>query len=91
MASSIDTSNVDVLVDGGSSDGRLVMAGGKLAAVLVRVSAAEISDTATEGGWFLEAGFGPCGALKVPVPEVFSSEREALLWVETQTREAVAS
>lgn len=81
----VDTSTVEVLVDGGSSDGRLVMAGGKLAAVLVRVSAAEVSDTATEGGWFLEAGFGPCGALKVSAPGVFRHEADALRWVEAQT------
>ncbi len=84
MADAIDSNRVAVLVDGGSSDGRLVMAGGKLAAVLVRVTAAEVSDTATEGGWFLEAGFGPCGLLRTPAPEIFRSEGDALLWVERQ-------
>ena len=44
MADMIDTSPVDVLVDGGSSSGRLVMAGGKLVAVIVRVTAAEVGD-----------------------------------------------
>ena len=84
MPESIDSNQVAVLVDGGSSDGRLVMVGGKLAAVLVRVTAAEISDIATEGGWFLEAGFGPCGVLRSAPPDVFRSEGEALLWVEQQ-------
>ena len=84
MADMIDTSRVDVLVDGGSSDGRLVMTRGKLAAVLVRVTAEEVSDTATEGGWFLEAGFGPCGILMTPQPDIFRSEGEALRWIERQ-------
>lgn len=84
MADVIDTNRVDVLVDGGSSDGRLVTSGGKLAAVLVRVTAAEVSDTATEGGWFLEAGFGPCGILRTPTPDIFRSEGEALRWIERQ-------
>ena len=84
MADTIDSNRVEVLVDGGSSDGRLVTAGGKLAAVLVKVTAAEVSDTAIEGGWFLEAGFGPCGILKTQPPDIFRSEDEALLWVERQ-------
>jgi hypothetical protein len=84
MPDIIDSNQVDVLVDGGSSDGRLVTSGGKLAAVLVKVTAAEVSDTATEGGWFLEAGFGPCGILKTHQPNVFRSEGDALQWVERQ-------
>lgn len=84
MAGMMESSRVDVLVDGGSSDGRLVMAQGKLAAVLVRVTAEEVSDTATQGGWFLEAGFGPCGILKVPPPEIFPTEDDALRWIERQ-------
>lgn len=84
MAGMMESSRVDVLVDGGSSDGRLVMAQGKLAAVLVRVTAEEVSDTATQGGWFLEAGFGPCGILKAPPPEIFPTEDDALRWIERQ-------
>jgi hypothetical protein len=84
MARTIQSNRVDVLVDGGSSDGRLVMAEGKLAAVIVRVTAEEVSDTATEGGWFLEAGFGPCGILRAPAPDIFPSEIEALRWIERQ-------
>jgi hypothetical protein len=86
MVATITTSTIDVLVNGGSSTGRLVIAGGKLAAVLVRVTAAEVSATAVEGGWFLEAGFGPCGALKVSDPGVFRNESDALRWVELHLR-----
>jgi hypothetical protein len=84
MAGTIETSRVDVRVDGGSSDGMLVMESGKLVAVLVQVSAEDLGDTATEGGWFLEAGFGPCGLVKTAPPDVFSSEVEALRWIERQ-------
>lgn len=80
----LSASRVDVLVDGGSSDGLLIMAGGKLAAVLVRVTAFEVGDTATEGGWFLEAGFGPCGILRSSTPDIFRTESEALLWIDRQ-------
>ena len=82
MPDNLNSMRVDVLVDGGSSNGRLVMVGGKLAAVLIQVTAGEVSDTATQGGWFLEAGFGPCGTLRIPTPEIFHSEAEAFRWIE---------
>ena len=49
MADIIDTNRVDVLVDGGSSDGRLVMAGGKLAMVFKQ--GAMVATPADEAIW----------------------------------------
>lgn len=73
---------VTVRVDGGSSEGKLVLAEGSLVAVLVKVSAADRGDAAKIGGWFLEAGFGPCGTLSAPSPEVFGTVGEAVEWIQ---------
>jgi hypothetical protein len=87
MTDTIASEQIEVLVDGGSSEGRLVSLRHKLVAVLVRVSAAE-AGTGGGGGWFLEAGFGPCSILKTQAPDVFRSEDEALLWIEHQLQGA---
>jgi hypothetical protein len=42
----------------GDEDGRLVLADGRLVAVLVRLGEASHGDMV--GAWFLEVGFGPC-------------------------------
>lgn len=73
---------IPVLCDGGSHEGRLVLFGEDLVAVLVWVT-----DRETRGGephaegWFLEAGFGPCGSLMTITPPVFPNLDDALEWV----------
>ncbi len=72
---------VAVLTDGGSQEGRLVLADGQLVAVFVRVTAEETEGSEQGDGWFLEVGFGPCGSLVTVQPPVFASLDEAALWV----------
>ncbi len=81
MRDGLDVCPVAVRVDGGSCEGKLVLAEGSLVAVLVKVSAADCGDAAKVGGWFLEAGFGPCGTLSAPSPEVFGTVGEAVAWI----------
>lgn len=83
----LETRALSVLTDGGSRDGLLVLAEGKLAAVLIQIGADETGVPGSQGGWYLEAGFGPCGILMTLPPDVFSQEREALDWVEKRVRE----
>ncbi|SCY46957.1 hypothetical protein [Microvirga guangxiensis] len=73
---------ISVLSDGGSHEGCLVLSGGDLVAVFAKVSAEENagSNIQTEG-WFLEAGFGPCSILMTPIPPVFPTLDEAIVWV----------
>lgn len=73
---------VTVRVDGGNSEGKLVLVDGSLVAVLVKVSADDCGDAAEVQGWFLEAGFGPCGTLSAPIPEVFGTVGEAVDWIQ---------
>ncbi len=71
-----------VLIDGGSHDGRLVLADGSLVAVFARVTPAETAGGGGRAGdWFLEAGFGPCGDLMSVRPPVFATLDEAVDWV----------
>jgi hypothetical protein len=71
-----------VRTDGGSHEGRLVLADGSLVAVFVKVSAEETAgDGAHAGGWFLEAGFGPCGSLMTVSQPVFATLEDAVAWV----------
>ena len=73
---------ISVLTDGGSQEGRLVFAGEDLVAVLVRVTARETAGGEPHGeGWFLEAGFGPCGSVMTVAPPVFATLNEALRWI----------
>ena len=72
-----------VLVDTASPDetGRLVLADGRLVAVLVRVAGFQGEagpGGAAPSGWQMEAGFGPCAA---PVPPWFDTLAEAGAWV----------
>jgi hypothetical protein len=75
-----------VMTDGGARDGRLILAGGHLAAVFVRVSAEEAAGSEDQDeGWFLEAGFGPCSDLITPLPPIFPTLEEAAAWVQSQS------
>jgi hypothetical protein len=69
---------VQVLNDGGMRQGYLVLCGGSLAAVLIAVTE---EDTGTDPGWYVEAGFGPCSALRVVNPPVFAQLEEVAPWV----------
>jgi hypothetical protein len=56
-------------------EGRLVVANGRLVAVLVRL--ADQVHTSLVGCWFLEAGFGPCAG----AAPVFDSLEGARNWI----------
>ncbi|GEO13031.1 hypothetical protein [Microvirga aerophila] len=46
---------------------------------------------APKGGWFLEAGFGPCSAILTTTPPIFARIEEAQSWVyERVTQEKTA-
>ncbi len=70
---------VAILTSSGDKDARLVLTKGRLVAVLVRLADQAHADLV--GSWFLEAGFGPCGAVAAPV---FGSLDEALDWIAAQ-------
>ncbi len=82
MTLEITLQRISVLADGGAHEGQLVLADGHLVAVLSRVTAEE---TLGEGeqveGWFLEAGFGPCGPLMSVTPPIFADLEQAMAWV----------
>jgi CheY-like chemotaxis protein len=69
---------VEVLVDGGVRNGRCVYASGRLIGVLVPVTAEEQGEGTA--GWYLEAGFGPCGPMAAGTPPVFASLGAAATW-----------
>ena len=78
----ISLQSIPVMIDGGSHEGRLVLSNGHLAAVLTHVPPKEtVGEQGRAGGWFLEAGFGPCGGMMTLRPEVFASLEEAVEWV----------
>ncbi len=74
LAQGITLAPVRVGTDTADEDGRLVFAGDRLVAVLVRL--AEGHDEA--GHWYLEHGFG---RLDVPLPPTFSDLHAAENWV----------
>ena len=83
--SEITLQSVSVMTDGGGHEGHLVLAAGHLVAVLSRVTAEEtLGEREQIEGWFLEAGFGPCGPLMSVTPPVFTDLEEALAWVRTK-------
>ncbi len=82
MTPNITLQTVSVVSDGGSHEGRLILADGNLVAVVVRVTAEEVSGGGGHpGDWFLEAGFGPCGTLKTASQPVFATLDDAVEWV----------
>lgn len=73
-----------VLVNMASPDekGCLVLADGRLVAVLVRVAGLGVEQGRNEpSGWHMEAGFGRCA---VPVPLLFDTLADAVAWMRTQ-------
>jgi hypothetical protein len=64
---------------GGSREGRSAYADGKLVGILIPVTPEEAGD-GSPGGWYLEAGFGPCGPLMAATPPVFADLGEAAAW-----------
>jgi hypothetical protein len=78
----ITLQSLPVLADGTSHEGQLVLANGHLAAVLTHVPAEETAGEGDRaGGWYLEAGFGPCSSVMSITPPTFISLEEALQWV----------
>ncbi len=79
MAPEISFQRMRVLIDGHDSEGRLVLADGQLAAVIVRLDG-EAHDPAARGSWHLEAGFGRCAA---PLDDtlIWGTPEEAGRWV----------
>ncbi len=76
---------ISVMTDGGSHEGRLVFADGSLVGVLARVGPQETAGGERQGGgWFLEAGFGPCSTLMAVTPPVFATQDEAVAWIREQ-------
>ena len=76
MAPSLLVQPTPVETGSADEDGCLVYADGRLVAVLVRLADPVHGDLV--GGWFLEAGFGPCASAAVPV---FDSLGAAQDWV----------
>jgi hypothetical protein len=67
------------------------MADDHLVAVFTVVSPAETGEEDADGGWFLEAGFGPCSAILTTMPPIFATIDEAQSWVhERVTQERMA-
>ena len=63
----------------GDQDGQLVLADGRLVAVLVRLD--DTSHAGLVGAWFLEAGFGPCAHVVAPI---FRDLDMARSWIRQQ-------
>jgi len=67
---------VPVHTGSADEDGQLVLADGRLVAVLVRLG--DAAHAGLLGAWFLEAGFGPCAQV---APPVFSDLDAAQDWI----------
>ena len=70
---------IPVHTGSGDQEGQLVLADGRLAAVLVRLD--DTSHEALVGAWFLEAGFGPCAHVVAPT---FGDLDAAKHWIRQQ-------
>jgi len=76
---------MSVMTDGGTHEGQLVLVDGQLIAVFTWVTPEEtVGGTEQAGGWFLEAGFGPCSSLLIATPPVLATLDEAVTWVRTR-------
>ena len=74
-----------VMADGGRHEGQLVLVDGQLIAVFTWVTPEEtVGGQGQAGGWFLEAGFGPCSGLISVTPPVLATLDEAVTWVRAQ-------
>ncbi|MGO4526800.1 hypothetical protein AB4097_18295 [Microvirga sp. 2MCAF35] len=83
--SDITLQEMPVLADGGRHEGQLVLADGQLVAVFTWVTPEETAGGhGCAGGWFLEAGFGPCSGLISTTPPVLATLDEAVVWVRTR-------
>ncbi|MBA1155266.1 hypothetical protein [Microvirga mediterraneensis] len=83
--SDITLQEIPVLADGGRHEGQLVLADGQLVAVFTWVTPEEtVGGPERAGGWFLEAGFGPCGGLLSTTPPVLATLDDAVTWVRSQ-------
>jgi hypothetical protein len=79
MLHDISFQSLRVLIDGHDSEGNLVLSGGQLAAVIVRLDG-EHHGPDNKGWWHLEAGFGKCDVRNAPL---FKTPEEAGAWVRT--------
>lgn len=70
---------VPVHTGSGDQDGQLVLADGRLVAVLVHLD--DMSHAGLVGAWFLEAGFGPCAHVVAPI---FENLDTAQSWIRQQ-------
>ncbi|HEY0523672.1 MAG TPA: hypothetical protein VGD08_09795 [Stellaceae bacterium] len=77
QATAPNITTVPIRIDTGSvdTDGRLVLAGGRLVAVLVRLGDETHIDT--HNSWFLEAGFGALSG----EAQVFRTVEHAVDWI----------
>jgi len=82
MMHEITLQPMSVLADGGSHEGQLILADGQLVAVFSWVTPEEtVGGLERAGGWFLEAGFGPCSGLHSTTPPVLETLDDAVTWV----------
>jgi hypothetical protein len=82
LSAPLSLAPIPVRLNGHANEGRLVLAGGQLVAVLVRLDG-DVDAAELKGRWFLEAGFGPCAVADGPV---FRGLDEARAWVEGRIR-----
>lgn len=68
-----------IFVDDSARTGRSAFSGGTLIGVLIPVSGDEQGEDGF-GGWYLEAGFGPCSLMTVGPPPIFADLGEAAAW-----------
>jgi CheY-like chemotaxis protein len=70
---------IRIFVDNGSRTGRSAYSGGTLIGILIPVTAEEEGESGA-GGWYLEAGFGPCSLMNVGPPPIFADLGKAATW-----------
>jgi hypothetical protein len=84
MASGLILRAIRVNTKSADSEGRLVLAGDELVAVLVRLDGPEHG--LLRGHWLLEAGFGPCTTVR---QDLFASLDDAKAWIIGQLTDSV--